>query len=74
VQEDGRGGSNLFLLVTGTSDNPKVKYDMNSVKNKIKEDFKKEKFVLKDILKKEFGPKDGKNKNEDNPPKDSNSL
>ncbi|UPT69215.1 MAG: AsmA-like C-terminal region-containing protein [Sphingobacteriales bacterium JAD_PAG50586_3] len=58
VQDDGRGGSNLFLLVTGTADNPKVKYDVGAVKNKIKEDFKKEKFVLKGILKKEFGSKD----------------
>lgn len=74
VEDDGRGGSNLFLLVTGTAENPKVKYDMGAVKNKIKEDFKKEKFALKDILKKEFGPKDGKNKNEDNPPKDSKIL
>lgn len=78
VQDDGRGGSNLFLLVTGTAENPKVRYDVGAVKNKIKEDLKKEKFVLKDILKKEFGPKDAGNKddgnNQNSTPKDDKML
>jgi hypothetical protein len=67
VQDDGRGGSNLFLLVTGTAENPKVRYDVGAVKNKLKSDFMNEKFVLKVILKKEFGSKDGQEKGaEDN--------
>jgi hypothetical protein len=44
-----------------------VRYDVGAVKNKLKSDFKNEKFVLKGILKKEFGSKDGQEKGaEDN--------
>lgn len=57
VEDDKKGGSNLFLLVTGTAENPKVKYDTKAVKAKLKEDIKTEKSNIKDIFKNEFKAK-----------------
>lgn len=60
VEDDGRGGMNLFLWVTGTADNPKVKYDTKAVKAKIKENLQKERGSIKGILKNEFKAKEQK--------------
>ena len=55
VEDDGTGKTNLFLSMTGTVDNPVIKYDRKSAVEKIKQDFKKERQNLKTILREEFG-------------------
>lgn len=48
---DAEGGINVYVRMTGTVDDPKITYDKQSVKQKIKEDFKAEKEELKDLFK-----------------------
>ena len=55
VADDGLGRTDLFLSMTGTVDNPIIKYDSKSAMQKIKQDLKIEKQTLKTILKEEFG-------------------
>lgn len=55
IEDDGLGKTTLYLLVTGTTDNPKFKYDTKAVKKKIAEDIKTEKNEIKKILFNEFG-------------------
>jgi hypothetical protein len=45
----------VYVLMTGTVDNPIIKYDRRGLKQKIGEDIKAEKHNLKQILKEEFG-------------------
>ncbi len=64
---------NLFILMKGLIDDLKITYDGKAARNKVKEDLKKEKQDLKEILKKEFGrdkPED-KPVNTDNEPNDT---
>lgn len=49
---DVTGGINIFISITGTVDNPIIKYDKESVRKKIKQDFKDEKQDFKDLFKK----------------------
>lgn len=53
-EDDGLGRTKLFLKVSGTIDNPIFKYDSKSLKDKLIQDFKKEKDNLQKILKEEF--------------------
>ncbi len=55
IEDDGLGQTTLYLLVTGTTDNPKFKYDTKAVKKKIAEDVKTQKTEIKKILFEEFG-------------------
>jgi len=55
IEDDGLGKTALFLHLTGTIDDYKVKYDTKGLKASFKEDLKKEKTNLKTILNKEFG-------------------
>jgi len=55
VADDGLGRRNIFLSMTGTVDNPKIKYDSKGAMQNVKEDLKVEKQTLKSILKEEFG-------------------
>ncbi len=55
VADDGLGRTNIFLSMTGTVDNPTIKYDSKSAIQNIKQDLKVEKQTLKTILKEEFG-------------------
>jgi len=55
VEDDGLGKTSLFILITGTVDNPVYKYDAKGVKEKIVVGFIKEKETLKSILNEEFG-------------------
>ncbi len=55
VENDPEDHRSAFILMTGTVDNPKIKYDRKGMKQKIKEDIKNEKQNLKNILKEEFG-------------------
>lgn len=50
---DAKGGINLYIRMTGTVDNPVISYDRESVKDKIKSDFKDEKQEFKNLFKKE---------------------
>lgn len=54
-EDDGLGQTNLFLSMTGTVDNPIIRYDRKSAVAKVKQDFKTERQNLKKILKEEFG-------------------
>lgn len=56
VLDDGLGRTTLYLLLTGTVDNPVFKYDKKDVSEKIAADFKKERQNLKSILRQEFAP------------------
>lgn len=55
VEDDGTGRSVLFLKMTGTTEKPIISYDTEGLRSKWKEDMKKEKQTLKQILNKEFG-------------------
>jgi len=54
-QDDGLGGINLFLSMTGTVDNPIISYDKSGAKQQFRENMQTEKQNLKSILQKEFG-------------------
>jgi hypothetical protein len=51
LEEDGSGQSKLFLKITGTTDDYRVSYDTEAVKQKIASDLKKEVQELKDAFK-----------------------
>jgi hypothetical protein len=55
IEDDGLGKTCLYLLITGTTDDFKIKYDTKQVKENIKEAVKEEKKNLKTILNEEFG-------------------
>jgi hypothetical protein len=55
VADDGLGRTNIFLSMTGTIDNPVIRYDSKSAIQNVKNDLKVEKQTLKTILKDEFG-------------------
>jgi hypothetical protein len=54
VEKDSNKRS-AFISMTGTVDNPIIKYDRMGLKQKIKEDLKQEKQTIKTLLKTEFG-------------------
>ena len=54
IQDDGLGRTRLFLNISGTPENHKVKYDKKKVREKINQDIETEKEVLKEIFKEEF--------------------
>jgi hypothetical protein len=51
MEQDPYEGLNLFLSMSGPIDNLKIKYDKPATRNKIKEDFKKEKEELRNLIK-----------------------
>jgi hypothetical protein len=55
VEKDNQDRTSIFLSITGTPDDYKIKYDKKEAVNKIRNDLQKEKKVLKTILKDEFG-------------------
>ncbi len=44
----------LYLLVTGTIDDPTFRYDTRAVRERIREDLRQERVVLRDVLREEF--------------------
>jgi len=50
IESDPYEGVNIYLSLLGPIDSLKIKYDKASSRNKLKEDFKKEKDVLKNLL------------------------
>lgn len=55
IADDGLGRRNIFLSMTGTVDNPIIKYDTKEAIQHIKQELKEEKRTLKTLLKEEFG-------------------
>ena len=55
VENDKDNRRSAFILMTGTVDNPIIKYDKKGLNEKIKNDIKEEKQNLKQLLKDEFG-------------------
>lgn len=55
IEDDGLGRKSLYLIISGTTDNFKIRYDTKKVKENIKEAVKEEKMNLKNILNEEFG-------------------
>lgn len=54
VEDDNRGRTKVFVSLTGTVDNPVVKYDKKAMRDKIAGDLKTQKVELKQVLKQEF--------------------
>lgn len=54
IEDDARGKTKLFVSLTGTVDNPIVKYDKKAVRQKITNELQQQKVELKQILKQEF--------------------
>ncbi len=54
VEDDGSGGMNLYLSITGTPDKYLVRYDKKEAMNDIRNNLQNEKKVIKTILKEEF--------------------
>ena len=54
VEDDGRGRTKVFVSLTGTVDNPIVKYDKKAMREKISGDMKAQKTELKEALRREF--------------------
>ncbi|HRN94608.1 MAG TPA: AsmA-like C-terminal region-containing protein [Chitinophagales bacterium] len=57
IENDPYDGLNVYLSLTGNLANPTVKYDKSSANAKIKEDWKGEKDVLKNLFNKDKTPK-----------------
>ena len=55
VEEDKSGKTSLFISMTGTVDNPVIKYDKQGARQNLKKNLVEEKHTLKQILREEFG-------------------
>lgn len=55
VENDPENRRSAFVLMTGTVDNPVIKFDKKGLKEKLKNDLKEEKQELRSLLKEEFG-------------------
>jgi VCBS repeat-containing protein len=55
VEDDKSGKTSLFISMTGTVDEPVIKYDKQGAKQNLKENITEEKHTLKQILREEFG-------------------
>ncbi len=55
LSNDPANRRSAFIIMTGTVDNPILKYDKKGLKEKIKADLHEEKQALKNLLKEEFG-------------------
>lgn len=58
IEDDPYQGLNIYMTMTGNLSNPVIKYDKPSVRNKIKEDFRKERENMKALLNNRALPKD----------------
>jgi len=54
VVDDGLGRTTLFIALTGTVDEPILKYDRIGVREKIRDDMRKERQSLKEMFREEF--------------------
>jgi hypothetical protein len=55
IEPEDKGRTNIYLSVTGTPDDFKIRYDKKEAVNKIKSDLHEEKKLLKTILREELG-------------------
>lgn len=55
IEDDGLGRTSMYLKIAGKGEEVKVSYDMQAAGNQIKEDIKKERQTLKNILNEEYG-------------------
>ncbi len=55
IEDDGLGKTRLFIKMSGNLSNPDISYDTDALKSYWKEGLKKEKKVVKSMLKEEFG-------------------
>ena len=55
VENDPDNRRSAFILMTGNMDNPVIKYDLKGMKQKIKEDLKKEGTTIRNIIRQERG-------------------
>lgn len=58
IEDDPYQGLNIYLSMSGNLSNPVIKYDKAATRNKLKDDFRKEKDVLKALLNNRTLPKD----------------
>ncbi len=65
IEEDGKGNTNLFLTIIGSTSDYKVIYNSSAVKKKIKADIKKEGQELKEVIKNKGKKKETVELNED---------
>ena len=65
IQEDGSGNTNLFLTIVGSTTDYKVVYNTQAVKQKIRQDIKKEGQELKEIFRNKGKKKETIELNED---------
>jgi hypothetical protein len=54
VEDDGRGRTKVYVSLTGTVDDPIVKYDKKAMREKLSNDMKAQKVELRQVLKQEF--------------------
>tara|TARA_R110002096_G_scaffold117211_8_gene254000 strand:- start:31338 stop:33992 length:2655 start_codon:yes stop_codon:yes gene_type:complete len=54
-EDEKTGGVKLFLRMTGSAEDPTIKYDSKELKKSINQEFTKEKNTTKSLLKEEFG-------------------
>ena len=55
VEDDGLGRTSIFLKITGVDENLKVTYDLKAAGNNLKQNLKKEKGNLRNILNEQYG-------------------
>ena len=55
IENDPENRRSAFIRMTGTVDNPIIKFDRTGLKEKVKADIKQEKQTIKQLLKEEFG-------------------
>jgi hypothetical protein len=55
IEDDGFGRPRIFLTMRGSASDPKFAFDRKGVEKKITDEINKEKKILKNILKDEFG-------------------
>lgn len=55
IEDDGLGKKSIYLIISGTTNDFKIRYDTKKVKENIKDAVKEEKNNLKNILNEEFG-------------------
>ncbi|MBL4625616.1 MAG: hypothetical protein JKY42_10830 [Flavobacteriales bacterium] len=54
-RQNSEGRTQVFLTMTGTTDRPIVKYEKNTVTETVKDEIQKEKQIVKQVFKDEFG-------------------
>lgn len=55
IIDDGLGRTTLFLRISGTASEPVFRYDVQGVREKIRDDFRREGQNLRDAFRREFG-------------------